>query len=66
MRFTIELTRASRGFVTGRLIDTESGEGVFYESTVVTDETKTSQMRVLKDIARHLNWYIDLSEGGSK
>lgn len=66
MRFTIELTRASRGFVTGRLIDTESGEGVFYESTVVTDDTKTSQARVLKDIARHLNWYIDLSEGGSK
>jgi hypothetical protein len=66
MRFTVELTRESEGFVRGRIIDTEYGEGVLYEVSVVTDETKASQARVLKDIARHLNWYVDLSEGGSK
>ena len=63
-RFTIELSRVSKGFVTGRVIDPDSG--ILYESTVVTDDTKTSQTRVVKDIARHLNWLLDLSQGGTK
>lgn len=63
-RITVELTRVSEGFVTGRVID--QADGIIYESTVVTSDTKTSQARVVKDIARHLNWFIDLSEGGSK
>jgi hypothetical protein len=37
-----------------------------YEVTVTTDSTKDSQTRVLRDLARHLNWFVDLSEGGIK
>jgi len=29
-------------------------------------DTKLSQARVLRDLARHLNWFVDLSEGGTK
>lgn len=66
MCFTIELTRVSEGFVTGRLIDTESGEGVFYEVTVRVSDTETAQRRVLKNLFSHIDWFTDLSEGGSK
>ena len=66
MKLTLELVRIDEGYVTGRLIDTESGEGLFYETSVRVDETRVAQTRVLKDLARHLNWFVDLSEGGTK
>jgi hypothetical protein len=66
MKFTVELKRIDDGYVVGRLIDTESGEGVFYEVTLRSDSTRASQTQVLKNLVGHLNWYIDLSEGWTK
>lgn len=66
MKLTLELNRIDEGYVTGRLIDTESGEGLLYETSVRVDETRVAQTRVLRELARHLNWFVDLSEGGMK
>jgi hypothetical protein len=66
MKFTVELIRLETGYVTGRLIDSESGEGMFYEVSLRSDSTRASQIRVLKNLADHLNWFVDLSEGGTK
>ena len=65
MKFVIELTHTGRGSVAGRIIDTDD-EYTLYDVTVTTDSTRDSQTRVLKDLARHLNWFVDLSEGGIK
>jgi hypothetical protein len=66
MKFTVELIRLENGYVTGRLIDSESGEGMFYEVSLRSDSTRASQIRVLKNLVDHLNWFVDLSEGGTK
>jgi len=66
MRFVIELIREDAGTVMGRIIDPQEGDDVPYEITVATMDTKLSQTRVLRDLARHLNWFVDLSEGGTK
>jgi len=66
MKFIVELTYAGSGSVKGRLIDTDDDSYKLYEVTVTTDSTKDSQTRVLRDLARHLNWFVDLSEGGMK
>lgn len=66
MKFIIELTHTGRGSVTGRIIDTDDDGYTLYEVTVVSDATKASQTRVLRDLARHLDWFVDLSEGGKK
>jgi len=66
MKFIVELVNNGRGSVTGRIIDTDHDEYTLYEVTVTTDSTKDSQTRVLRDLARHLNWFVDLSEGGTK
>ena len=66
MKFIIELTHTGRGSVTGRIIDTDDDGYTLYEVTVVSDATKASQTRVLRDLARHLDWFVDLSEGGIK
>lgn len=66
MKFVIELTHTGRGSVTGRIIDTDDDGYTLYEVTVVSDATKASQTRVLRDLARHLDWFVDLSEGGKK
>ncbi len=66
MKFTVELKRIDDGYVVGRLIDTESGEGVFYEVSLRSDSTRASQVQVLKNLTNHLNWFVDLSEGGTK
>lgn len=66
MKLTLELLRIDEGYVTGRLIDSESGEGLLYETSVRVDETSVAQTRVLRDLMRHLNWFVDLSEGGTK
>jgi hypothetical protein len=66
MKFTIELTRTAPGAVMGRIIDPQEGDDVPYEITVATMDTKLSQTRVLRDLARHQNWFVDLSEGGTK
>ena len=63
---TIELKSDSPGFVTGRLIDEDHGEGVIYEVTIASDDTRVSQKRVTACIADHLNWFIDLSHGGKR
>ena len=52
--------------MTGRIIDTDDDGYTLYEVTVVSDATKASQTRVLRDLARHLDWFVDLSEGGKK
>ena len=66
MKFVIELTRTGPGEVTGRIFDTEDGDYKIYEVVVATTNTQESQTRVLRDLARHLNWFVDLSEGGIK
>jgi hypothetical protein len=66
MKFIVELVNNGRGSVTGSLIDTDDDGYKLYEVTVTTDSTKDSQTRVLRDLARHLNWFVDLSEGGMK
>ena len=66
MKFVLELNRTAPGSVTGRIIDTDDDGYTLYEVTVLTDSTKDSQTRVLRDLARHLNWFVDLSEGGTK
>jgi hypothetical protein len=66
MRFIVELTYANPGSVRGRLIDTDDDGYTLYEVLVTADSTKDSQTRVLRDLARHLNWFVDLSEGGTK
>ena len=66
MKFVLELNRTAHGSVTGRIIDTEDDGYTLYEVTVLTDSTKDSQTRVLRDLARHLNWFVDLSEGATK
>jgi len=66
VKFIIELTHTGRGSVTGRIIDTDDDGYTLYEVTVVSDATKASQTRVLRDLARHLDWFVDLSEGGKK
>jgi hypothetical protein len=66
MKFIVELVNNGQGSVTGSLIDTDDDGCKLYEVTVTTDSTKDSQTRVLRDLARHLNWFVDLSEGGIK
>lgn len=66
MKFVVELVNNGRGSVTGSLLDTDDDGYKLYEVTVMTDSTKDSQTRVLRDLARHLNWFVDLSEGGMK
>ena len=66
MKFIIELTHTGRGSVTGAIVDTDDDGYKLYEVTVVSDATKASQTRVLRDLARHLDWFVDLSEGGTK
>jgi hypothetical protein len=66
MKFIVELVNNGQGSVTGGLIDTDDDGYKLYEVTVTTDSTKDSQARVLRDLARHLNWFVDLSEGGMK
>ena len=66
MKFIVELVNNGQGSVTGGLIDTDDDGYKLYEVTVTTDSTKDSQTRVLRDLARHLNWFVDLSEGGTK
>jgi hypothetical protein len=66
MKFIVELINNGRGSVTGSLVDTDDDGYTLYEVTVMTDSTKDSQTRVLRDLARHLNWFVDLSEGGTK
>ena len=66
MKFIVELVNNGQGSVTGGLIDTDDDGYKLYEVTVTTDSTKESQTRVLRDLARHLNWFVDLSQGGIK
>lgn len=66
MKFVVELNRTGPGEVTGRIVDMDDGEYKIYEVIVATMSTKDSQTRVLRDLARHLNWFVDLSEGGTK
>jgi hypothetical protein len=66
MKFIVELVNNGQGSVTGGLIDTDDDGYKLYEVTVTTDSTKDSQTRVLRDLARHLNWFVDMSEGGIK
>lgn len=66
MKFIVELTRSGPGGVTGRIVDTDHDGYLLYEVSVLTDSTRDSQTRVLRDLARHLNWFVDLSEGGTK
>jgi len=66
MKFIVDLVNNGRGSVTGSLSDTDDDGYKLYEVTVTTDSTKESQTRVLRDLARHLNWFVDLSEGGIK
>lgn len=66
MKFVIELTHTGRGSVTGVIVDTDDDGYKLYEVTILTDSTRDSQTRVLRDLARHLNWFVDLSEGGIK
>jgi len=66
MKFIVELVNNGQGSVTGGLIDTDDDGYKLYEVTVTTHSTKDSQTRVLRDLARHLNWFVDLSEGGIK
>jgi hypothetical protein len=66
VKFSIELTYVGSGSVKGSLVDTDVDGYTLYEVTVATDSTKDSQTRVLRDLARHLNWFVDLSEGGTK
>ena len=66
MKFIVALVNNGRGSVTGGLIDTDDDGYKLYEVMVTTDSTKESQTRVLRDLARHLNWFVDLSEGGMK
>ena len=66
MKFVIELVNNGRGSVTGRLLDTDDDKYTLYEVTVTTDSTKDSQTRVLRELARHLDWFVDLSEGEIK
>ena len=66
MKFVIELLNNGRGSVTGRILDTDDDGYTLYDVTVTTDSTRDSQTRVLKDLMRHLNWFVDLSEGGKK
>lgn len=65
VRFTVEMDRVGKGMVAARIRDTENATLVF-EVTVVTDDTKTSQERVVATLANHLNWFVDLSQGGTK
>ena len=64
MKFVIELTHTGRGSVTGVIVDTDNDGYKLYEVTILTDSTKDSQTRVLRELARHLDWFVDLSEGG--
>lgn len=66
MKFVIELTHTGRGSVTGAIVDTDDDGYKLYEVTILTDSTKDSQTRVLRELARHLDWFVDLSEGGIK
>ena len=66
MKFIVELVNNGRGSVTGRLLDTDDDKYTLYEVTVTADSTKDSQTRVLRELARHLDWFVDLSEGGIK
>lgn len=66
MKFVIELTHTGRGSVTGTIVDTDDDGYKLYEVTILTDSTKDSQTRVLRELARHLDWFVDLSEGGMK
>jgi len=66
VKFIIELTHTGRGSVTGVIVDTDDDGYKLYEVTVTTDSTKDSQTRVLRELARHLDWFVDLSEGGIK
>lgn len=66
MKFVIELTHTGRGSVTGTIVDTDDDGYKLYEVTILTDSTKDSQTRVLRELARHLDWFVDLSEGGIK
>lgn len=66
MKFVIELTHTGRGSVTGAIVDTDDDGYKLYEVTILTDSTKDSQTRVLRELARHLDWFVDLSEGGMK
>lgn len=66
MKFIVELVNNGRGSVTGRLLDTDDDKYTLYEVTVTADSTKDSQTRVLRELARHLDWFVDLSEGGMK
>jgi hypothetical protein len=70
MKFTVELIRLENGYVTGRLIDSSFAivphAGMFYEVSLRSDSTRASQIRVLKNLVDHLNWFVDLSEGGTK
>ena len=63
-RLAIELSSDSYGLVTGRVID--EGDGIVFEVTIASDSTRASQKRVTACIADHLNWFIDLSHGGTK
>jgi FMN phosphatase YigB (HAD superfamily) len=66
VKFVIELTHTGRGSVTGAIVDTDDDGYKLYEVTILTDSTKDSQTRILREIARHLDWFVDLSEGGIK
>jgi FMN phosphatase YigB (HAD superfamily) len=66
VKFVIELTHTGRGSVTGVIVDTDDDGYKLYEVTILTDSTKDSQTRVLRELARHLDWFVDLSEGGIK
>jgi FMN phosphatase YigB (HAD superfamily) len=66
VKFVIELTHTGRGSVTGAIVDTDDDGYKLYEVTILTDSTKDSQTRVLRELARHLDWFVDLSEGGMK
>ena len=65
-RFTIELSTDSPGFVTGKIIDEQSGDGIIFSVTVASDSTRASQKRVTRMLADHLNWFDDLSRGGTR
>jgi len=66
VKFVIKLTHTGRGSVTGAIVDTDDDGYKLYEVTILTDSTKDSQTRVLRELARHLDWFVDLSEGGIK
>ena len=55
MKFVIELTHTGRGSVTGVIVDTDDDGYKLYEVTILTDSTKDSQTRVLRELARHLD-----------